>query len=191
MTTFRKNKQFTFVSFAITCCVIVFASVIWFGISDVKYVSENRVYAANNEGFNIGQHPPNFSAQDLNGQWHTLDQYQGEIVVLHFWASWCPYCRGEIPKLVKIYREMTEQGVAILSVSVDDDLNKLSDFVKREKLPYTVIPDRASRPLLSEQYRIPGIPVTFILASDGRIIGRFVGASNLIDVVNKAIKLDL
>lgn len=187
MIIFLKSKRFLITSFTVICCVISIGVVAWLGIGNL---SQSQVHASANEGFNIGQWPPNFSARDLDGTLQSLKQYQGKIVVLHFWATWCPYCRGEIPKLVKIHREMADQGVAVLTISIDDDLNKLSDFVKRAKLPYPVIVDRTTRPLISERYAIPGIPVTFILARDGRIIARSVGASNIIDAVNQAIELD-
>ena len=57
------------------------------------------------EGFSLGQRPPAFSVLDITGQRQTLTQYRGQIIVLHFWASWCPYCRGEIPKLLQIHEQ--------------------------------------------------------------------------------------
>jgi len=132
------------------------------------------------EGFSLGQRPPAFSALDLKGQRQTLTQYRGNIVVLHFWASWCPYCRGEIPKLLQIHEQNASQGVTILTISIDRDVEQLQAFVQQAGLPYSVIPDARSESSLANAYGVRGIPVTYILDRDGRVAFQSFGSGDLV-----------
>ena len=135
------------------------------------------------EGFSLGQRPPAFSVLDLKGQRQTLKQYRGQIVVLHFWASWCPYCRGEIPKLLQIHAQHSSQGVTILTVSIDHDIEQLKAFVQQAGLPYSVIPDARSESSLASAYGVRGIPVTYILDRDGRVAFQSFGSGDLVGAV--------
>jgi len=135
------------------------------------------------EGLSVGQRPPAFSVLDLQGQRQSLKQYRGQVVVLHFWATWCPYCRGEIPKLLQIHEQGSPQGVTVLAVSVDEDLAQLQAFVQQAGLPYIVIPDARSPSSVASAYGVRGIPVTYLLDRDGRIAYRFFGSADLLGAV--------
>ena len=135
------------------------------------------------EGFSLGQRPPAFSVLDLKGQRQSLKQYRGQIVVLHFWASWCPYCRGDIPKLLQIHEQNSSQGVTILTVSIDHDIEQLKAFVQRAGLPYSVISDTRSESSLADAYGVRGIPATYILDRDGRVAFQSTGSSDLVGAV--------
>ena len=139
------------------------------------------------EGLSVGQRPPAFSVLDLQGQQHSLKQYRGRVVVLHFWASWCPYCRGEIPKLLQIHEQNSPQEVAVLAVSVDQDLAQLQTFVQQAGLPYIVIPDARNPSSIASAYGVQGIPVTYLLDRDGRIAYRFLGSADLLGAMQRLL----
>ena len=139
-------------------------------------------------GLSVGRRPPAFSALDLRGQRQTLTQYRGRVVVLHFWATWCPYCRGEIPKLLEVQHHGDTQDVTVLAVSVDRDVEQLEAFVARATLPYIVIPDARSDTPLAGLYGVQGIPVTYVLDRDGRIAYRFFGSADLIGAVQRLME---
>ena len=134
-------------------------------------------------GVEAGYRPPSFAALDLTGQPHTLKDYEGRVLVLHFWASWCPYCRGEIAELTELHNTWQEKGVRVLAVSTDEDIEALRQFVKAQRLPYPVIADANIRRSIAGQYGLEGIPVTFILTQDGHIALRLDGASDIIAAV--------
>lgn len=138
-------------------------------------------------GLTVGARPPGFSATDLNGSPHSLQRYQGKIVVLHFWASWCPYCRGEIPKLTRIQEEWASKGVAVLAISADEDVAQLKRFVAKERLPYPVIADAEARSSVASRYQLTGVPTTYVVARDGRIASRIEGRGDLIGAVQRAL----
>ncbi len=128
--------------------------------------------ASAKRGLARGQLPPPVHASDLDGKPQSLDQYIGKVVVLHFWATWCPYCRMEIPKLKRVHQEMADKGVVVLAVSMDEDTDKLLQFVAASEIPYPVIADAKQNFTLAESYQIFGIPVTYVIGRDGHLLGR-------------------
>lgn len=128
-----------------------------------------------------GERPPAIAAQDLTGKAQTLEQYRGKIVVLHFWATWCPYCRGEIPKLVEIALGRAGSDVQVLAVSVDERVPDLRAFAAHYQLPYPILPDPQAS--LADRYQVGGVPVTFLIAPDGRIARVFHGSADLFGAI--------
>lgn len=139
-------------------------------------------------GLEEGFRPPEFSATDLAGAPHSLQQQTGSVLVLHFWASWCPYCRAEIPELTRLQQDGGARGVKVLAVSVDEDLRALKRFLAQANLPYPVIADLQADPSLAEQYGISGIPVTFVISRDGHIAARLDGDSDIAPAVERALR---
>ena len=141
------------------------------------------------EGVSQGQRPPRFTAHDLSGARHSLEQYTGRILVLHFWASWCPFCRSQIPDLRTLSEEWLDKGVAVLTVGLDHDVERLRQFIDQEALPYPVIADaEQGAAAFGQRYHVTGIPDTFVIGRDGRIVSRHVGRADLISAVQGALE---
>lgn len=167
-------------------CAIAVAVGIAGGLSEAqqKAATPKRELIGLGEGFQ----PPPFSASDLSGQAHTLSDYARRVLVLHFWASWCPFCRAEIPKLRQVRSEWTEQEVAILAVSTDEELGKLKEFLaQQEALPYPVVADVQADFATSDQYGVSGIPVTYVIGRDGHIAAALHGSSDIPGAVREAL----
>ncbi|MDP3704123.1 MAG: TlpA disulfide reductase family protein [Candidatus Omnitrophota bacterium] len=142
------------------------------------------------DGLSVGQRPPAFSVLDLRGQRQTLKQYRGQVVVLHFWATWCPYCRGEIPKLLEAFQHGPQQRVTVVTVSIDNDLASLQAFVEQAALPYSVIHDASTNASLAKAYDVQGIPVTYLIDRSGRVAYQFSGASDFISAIQYLLAQD-
>ena len=142
--------------------------------------------AAVRTGTRAGFRPPDFSARDLSGQQQTLARYRGRLLVLHFWASWCPHCRGEIPELLDLHNRGA-RDVKVLTVSVDEDPAALQRFIASAGLPYPVIADAQVSPPISSRYRVQGIPVTVVIGRDGLIAARLDGAGDIHGAVQRAM----
>jgi peroxiredoxin len=138
-------------------------------------------------GLAVGQQPPALSVKDLEGRPYSLERLAKEkdVVVLHFWATWCPYCRAEIPGLARIHNELAAKGVTVLAVSVDDNLSALRRFVAGNKLPYPVIPDVEQGFELADGYAVEGIPITYLIGRDGLIVSHMGGKSGLFESVKR------
>ncbi len=103
-----------------------------------------------------------------------LSQYRGQVVVLNFWATWCPPCVEEMPSLVEMQRRMKAKGVTVLAVSVDVDESAYRQFVKDHNVNLLTVrdPDQKSNSL----YGTARFPETYIIDRNGVMRRKFIGA---------------
>ena len=113
----------------------------------------------------------NFTLTDLNGQKWTLKDLKGKVVMLNFWATWCPPCRKEMPDLETLYKQFEPQGLVILGIS-DDDPEKVREFVQKQGTRYPVLLDPGSK--VNELLHIQGIPKTFVYDREGKIVAQSI-----------------
>lgn len=117
---------------------------------------------------------PDFALEDLEGNSVSLSSYKGKVLILNFWATWCPPCREEIPDFIKAYEEYKSEGLEILGVSVDRiTQKKLGDWVAKARINYPIV---IATPKMVMDYE-PGdyIPATIVIDREGLIRYRHVG----------------
>ena len=121
----------------------------------------------------IGSNAPDFTVQDSDHK-ITLSQYRGQVVVLNFWATWCPPCVEEMPSLVEMQRRMKAKGVTVLAVSVDVGAGAYRQFVKDHNVNLLTVrdPDQKSNSL----YGTARFPETYIIDRNGVMRRKFIGA---------------
>jgi peroxiredoxin len=113
----------------------------------------------------------NFTLTDLNGKSWTLKDLKGKIVMLNFWATWCPPCRKEMPDLESLYKQFEPEGFIILGVS-DDEPDKIREFVQKQGTTYPVLLDPGSK--VNHRLHIEGIPKTFVYDREGKIVSESI-----------------
>jgi peroxiredoxin len=107
-----------------------------------------------------------FTLADLSGTPHSLSDYQGKVVLVDFWATWCGPCREEIPHLAKLYEAYGSQGLVVLGVGLDKEAS-LAEFVSENGISYVVLVDETG--VTGNLYSVKGIPRTLIIDKKGRI----------------------
>ena len=113
------------------------------------------------------------AAVDLGGKPWKLSAYKGKVVVLNFWASWCPPCRQETPDLVGLAREFESKGVQVVGISMDDGPEPVHLFVKQFHIPYPVLLPDAGSSLVAA---VESLPTTFVIDRNGRVAAVHIGA---------------
>lgn len=116
-----------------------------------------------------------FSLPDIDGDPHALQDFRGKVVMLNFWASWCPPCRREMPSMERLYQKFNEQGLVIIAINQWEDPDLVFEFTGRLSLEPTfpVLLDRESH--VSEQYGVKGLPTTFLIDRNGNLRYRAMG----------------
>ncbi|MBI5400261.1 TlpA family protein disulfide reductase [Candidatus Saganbacteria bacterium] len=115
-----------------------------------------------------------FTLRDLNGKNQTLSQYKGKLMLLNFWASWCPPCRSEMPAFQKLYELADKDKFILLTVNIKQSQSKVVNFIRQNDYTFPVLLDISGR--VADQYRANFIPLTLIIDQDGKIIQRVTGA---------------
>lgn len=117
---------------------------------------------------------PNLAFVDLDGNAGNLNDYRGKIVVVNFWASWCPPCRKEMPDLVRISKKYASNGVVVLGVAMDvGGLDGVRRFLQEFDVTYPVVTPQGDP---SELSSVRGLPTTWLIDKKGRIAVIYAGA---------------
>ena len=116
-----------------------------------------------------------FTVTDMDGKSVKLADYRGKVLVLDFWATWCPPCKAEIPGFVELQNTYGPQGLQVLGVSVDDPADQLKPFASEFKMNYPVLVGLGQDDLQDAYGPMWGIPTTFVIARDGRICRKHSG----------------
>jgi cytochrome c biogenesis protein CcmG, thiol:disulfide interchange protein DsbE len=128
----------------------------------------------NNTGPKIGRAAPELSLTGVNGNMVRLSDLRGKVVLLNFWASWCPPCREEIPSLVALLRLMEGKNFRMLTVAVDQaGRPAIEAFFRKTGVSIPAYPDPAG--VAAKPYGITGVPETFIIDKSGILRKKFIG----------------
>lgn len=134
---------------------------------------------------------PDFELKSTEDKVVKLSDFKGKVVIIDFWATWCPPCRRGIPDLVAIKNEFGKKGVEVIGISVDaqNTINEVKPFMKEYKINYPVA--YADRKVVSAYGGISSIPTSFIIDQKGNIIANFVGLypkETYVNAINKLLK---
>jgi len=122
-----------------------------------------------------------FSLKDIDGNTVSLSNYQGKIVVLNFFSTWCGPCIAEIPDFVEVYNQYKDRNIQFVGVSLDSDMGALKQFISENKMNYPVVVDDGN---VSDIWSIEFIPTTYILDRNGNMLNSRVGQMAKVDLVN-------
>ncbi|MGH7308973.1 MAG: TlpA family protein disulfide reductase [Candidatus Rokuibacteriota bacterium] len=116
---------------------------------------------------------PALELKDLAGDTHTLARYRGRVVLINFWATWCPPCRDEMPSLQELWRRLAGQPFVLLGVNYGEGPNRISGFLRQVPVDFPILRDPRHEAI--EAWRVRTLPATFLIGSDGQVRYSVVG----------------
>lgn len=129
-----------------------------------------------------GKMAANFTWIGSDGKEHSLEEYQGKVVLVNFWGTWCPPCRRELPDLVKLRNELGPKGFEIIGINVGEQapgggsvIDHVNSFAQKNGLAYPLVIADDEQTLESAYGGIRGVPTTFVVNRKGEIINTMVG----------------
>ena len=132
----------------------------------------------------VGSEAPDFVARDLQGRRVALRDLRGEVVMLNIWATWCPPCREEMPSMQRLHERLGPQGLRVVAVSIDAALGDtdaagraggdVREFVEEHGLTFDVWHEPSGE--IQRIYRTSGVPESFVIDRQGRIVRKVLGA---------------
>lgn len=120
---------------------------------------------------------PPWKLKNLEGKPVRLSDFKGKVVLLNFWATWCPPCREEIPELVSLQKQYAPQGLVVLGIAMDEgDPAAIARFAKRKEINYPIV---IGTPETAEAYGgVQILPTTFVIDRSGKIVDGLEGATD-------------
>ena len=119
------------------------------------------------------QAAPEFSYQDINGNTHTLAGYQGKVVVVNFWATWCPPCIKEMPSLQSASEQLKQDDIHVLGINIGDNKEAIEDFLELTPVDFPLLMDENMDSMAL--WALKGLPTTHILNPAGQIAFTVLG----------------
>jgi peroxiredoxin len=111
---------------------------------------------------------PEFRLKDINGRAVRLSDYRGKVILINFWATWCPPCRAEMPELVKLQRQHGREGLQIIGITYPPERkSRVLTFAKRLKVNYPIV--LGTRELKSRYSSDETLPLTVVINRDGKV----------------------
>jgi len=118
---------------------------------------------------------PDFTLNKISGEKFKLSSLQGKVIILDFWATWCPPCQSEIPDFIQLKKDYEKKGLEIVGISLDKTESVVKEFFDKNGINYIVVMGNND---LGDKYGgISGIPTTFIIDRKGNIVNKHIGAT--------------
>jgi thiol-disulfide isomerase/thioredoxin len=138
------------------------------GFALQRYLNQPQIQTQPNPA--IGYQRPEFAALDLNGEMRNIKEWDGKLIVLNFWATWCPPCLKEIPEFIELQETYGDQGFQIIGIAIDDE-EAVREYVEKVGMNYPSLVVQDEGVMLAKRYGngIGALPYTVIINRDGEI----------------------
>lgn len=132
---------------------------------------------------------PGFELKDIDGNVHRLSDYRGKVVIVNFWATWCPPCRFELPSMERLWQETKNKDVMMLAINLGEDEDTIFTFTSDYPVSFPLLMDSDSS--VTKKYSVLGIPTSYVIDPKGKIIYRAVGTREWNDkqLIGKILQL--
>lgn len=121
----------------------------------------------------IGEPAPELELKDMTGNIHRLSEYKGKVILVNFWASWCPPCLIEMPSLASLHHKLKDHGFEILAISLDENEKNVKDFIVSQHPPFSIFLDSEGQS--AHTFLVYGLPYSVIVDREGKIRHKIFG----------------
>lgn len=116
---------------------------------------------------------PDFALQGPQGELYRLADFHGQPLIVNFWATWCPPCRAEMPAMQRAWEQLQDEGIGVIAINVGEDAESIEAFVEQVPVSFPLPMDTDSA--VTQRWPLRGLPTTFVLAPDGRLVYKATG----------------
>ena len=116
---------------------------------------------------------PDFELNDIEGVTHRLSDYRGKVLIINFWATWCPPCRAEMPSMQRAWEKLQQEDIVMLAIDVGEDEDTIFQFTANYPVDFPLLMDRDSA--VVTKWPVRGLPTTFVVDPQGRLVYRAIG----------------
>lgn len=145
----------------------------------ISSLSFSSAFAAEGLSYHLSPVPAtqsvDFTLKDMDDNTHRLKDYHGKVVMINFWATWCPPCRKEMPSMEVLYQKFKDKGFTILAINQWEDIDRVFMFSADLDTPPTFPILFDQKGSVSEQFGVQGLPTTLVLNKKGQVVYRAVG----------------
>lgn len=141
-------------------------------VDDAQYVTEMSKLEENDRHRSAAD----FTLRDMKGREWSLKALRGKVVLVNFWATWCPPCRREIPDLAEVHRRFRNRGLLVLAIT-DEDVPAVKSFLSRQKMAYPILRDPGNS--VGKLFRIDSIPYSLVYDRGGHLIAQAIDRPSL------------
>jgi peroxiredoxin len=141
-------------------------------LDDPRYAAEIAKLEADDQQ----RSSADFTLTDVHGRNWSLTALRGKVVLVTFWATWCPPCRKEVPDLSKLYQRFSSRGLVILAIT-DEEVSKVEPFLSGQRVDYPVLLDPVLK--VKKLFRVEGIPQSFVYDRKGRLVAQAIDRLSL------------
>jgi peroxiredoxin len=161
----RPNTSWLYINVALALVLIVagVGTLFWMG----QQSSSDKINSSNRSFQHQEQTAPDFRLTSLSSETVHLSDYAGQIVLINFWATWCPPCRAEMPAINAFYEAHKEAGFVVLAVNSQEEAATVERFIQANSFSFPVLLDLQASAM--DRYQVRGLPTTFIIDRDGFI----------------------
>jgi peroxiredoxin len=131
-------------------------------------------------GAAVGSAAPDFSLQDMQGRQVRLSDLRGKVVIVNFWATWCPPCRAEMPSMETLYQTFKNDDLVLLALNVEEDGRELIEkFLQESPYSFPILLDSETE--VQQRYGVFQFPESFIIDRNGVVVKKVIGAVHWMD----------
>ncbi len=116
---------------------------------------------------------PDFELSGPNGETYQLSDFQGQPLIVNFWATWCPPCRAEMPAMQRAWEQLQPEGIGVIAINVGEDAEAVKAFLEQVPVSFPLPLDTDSK--VTQSWPLRGLPTTFVMAPDGRLVYKATG----------------